>query len=56
MFDAVGHPVKRLVRTAIGSIVIGDQPQGSLRDLGAQEIGHLRDLTQAPAAERGPRG
>ena len=54
MFEAVGHPVRRLVRTGIGSIVIGDQPQGSLRDLGAQEIGHLKDLTAA-AAERRPR-
>lgn len=45
MFDAVGHPVQRLVRTGLGSIVIGDQPQGTLRELGAQEIGHLTDLT-----------
>ena len=50
MFEAVGHPVRRLVRTGIGHIVIGDQPQGSLRELGAQEIGHLRDLT-TPAPE-----
>lgn len=56
IFEALGHPVKRLVRTGIGSIVIGDQPQGSLRDLGAQEIGHLRDLTHASAAERSPGG
>ena len=56
MFDAVGHPVRRLVRTAIGSIVIGDQPQGSLRDLGAQEIGHLRDLTHTTAVERDSSG
>lgn len=45
MFEAVGHPVTRLVRTAIGQITIGNQPQGTLRDLGPQEIGHLRDLT-----------
>lgn len=44
MFEAVGHPVRRLVRTGIGDIVIGDQPQGTLRELGPQEIGHLKDL------------
>ncbi|NLS08435.1 rRNA pseudouridine synthase [Nesterenkonia sp. MY13] len=45
MFEAVGHPVQRLVRTGIGRITIGDQAQGSLRDLEPQEIGHLMDLT-----------
>ncbi|GAA1819514.1 pseudouridine synthase [Nesterenkonia flava] len=44
MFDHIGHPVKRLVRTGIGRITIGDQPQGTVRELGAQEIGHLKDL------------
>lgn len=47
MFDAVGHPVTRLVRTGIGQITIGDQPQGTVRTLGAQEIGHLKDLSAA---------
>ncbi|WP_261625045.1 pseudouridine synthase [Nesterenkonia marinintestina] len=50
IFDHVGHPVTRLVRTAIGDITIGDQPQGSVRELGRHELGHLLDLTeQAPA-------
>lgn len=49
MFEHVGYPVTRLVRTAIGKIVIGDQPQGALRDLQLQEIGHLKDLTSAAA-------
>ncbi|WP_120004998.1 pseudouridine synthase [Nesterenkonia muleiensis] len=49
MFDHVGYPVTRLVRTAIGKIVIGDQPQGTLRDLELQEIGHLKDLASAAA-------
>jgi 23S rRNA pseudouridine2605 synthase len=44
MFEHIGFPVTRLVRTAIGKIVIGDQPQGALRDLEKQEIGHLQDL------------
>ncbi|WP_243729209.1 pseudouridine synthase [Nesterenkonia sphaerica] len=49
MFDHVGFPVTRLVRTAIGKIVIGDQPQGTLRDLETQEIGHLQDLAGSAA-------
>lgn len=51
MFDFVGHPVRRLVRTGIGKITIGNQPQGSLRDLEPQEIGHLRDLTSPPEGD-----
>lgn len=41
LFDAVGHPVERLVRTQVGPIRIGDQRQGSIRVLGRQEVGHL---------------
>lgn len=55
MFDHVGHPVVRLVRTAIGDITIGDQPQGTVRELGRQELGHLLDLTsRGDAAPGGP--
>ncbi|KAD3633298.1 pseudouridine synthase [Arthrobacter yangruifuii] len=41
LFDAVGHPVERLVRTKIGPISLGDQRQGSIRVLGRGEVGHL---------------
>lgn len=41
MFDAVGHPVERLVRVKFGPIGLGDQRQGSIRALGRQEVGHL---------------
>lgn len=41
MFDAVGHPVERLVRIKIGPIQLGDQRQGTIRALGRQEVGHL---------------
>ncbi|MFI2563725.1 pseudouridine synthase [Paenarthrobacter sp. NPDC018779] len=41
MFDAVGFPVQRLVRVKVGPIGLGDQRQGSIRNLGKQEIGHL---------------
>lgn len=56
MFDALGFPVRRLVRTGIGDIGIGDQPQGSLRELGAQEIGHLKDLTSVQQSGGQTRG
>ncbi|MGG7443807.1 pseudouridine synthase [Zafaria sp. J156] len=41
LFDAVGHPVKRLVRVQLGPIRLGDQKQGTIRPLGHQEVGHL---------------
>lgn len=41
MFDAVGFPVQRLVRVKVGPIGLGDQRQGSIRNLGRQEVGHL---------------
>ncbi|WP_394252557.1 pseudouridine synthase [Arthrobacter pityocampae] len=41
LFDAVGHPVERLVRIQLGPIRVGDQRQGSIRVLGRQEVGHL---------------
>ncbi|KAA9393038.1 rRNA pseudouridine synthase [Kocuria coralli] len=41
LFDAVGHPVERLVRTQVGPIRIGDQKQGVVRDLSKTEVGHL---------------
>ena len=41
LFDAVGFPVLRLVRVKVGPIGLGDQRQGSIRNLGKQEVGHL---------------
>ena len=41
LFDAVGHPVIRLVRTQMGPIRLNNQKQGSIRALGHQEAGHL---------------
>lgn len=41
LFDAVGHPVERLVRTQVGPIRVNDQRQGSIRVLGRTEVGHL---------------
>jgi 23S rRNA pseudouridine2605 synthase len=41
MFEAVGHPVTRLVRTRIGPIVLGDLKPGRTRVLGRTELGTL---------------
>ncbi|MGQ1797691.1 pseudouridine synthase [Kocuria oceani] len=41
LFDAVGHPVEKLVRTQVGPIRIGDQRQGTIRKLSRTEVGHL---------------
>lgn len=41
MFDEVGHPVTRLVRTKIGPIRLGDLRPGRTRVLGRVELGTL---------------
>lgn len=41
MFEEVGHPVIRLVRTQIGPVKIGDLKQGRYRVLGKVELGTL---------------
>ena len=45
MFAAAGHPVRRLVRTAIGPIRLGDLPPGRLRRLSVPEVQSLYRLT-----------
>lgn len=44
MFDAVGHPVKRLTRTAIGPVRRGNLHTGELRPLDPKELGQLLDI------------
>jgi 23S rRNA pseudouridine2605 synthase len=41
MMDAVGHPVLRLIRTAVGPIRLGDMRPGGFRHLSNAEIGSL---------------
>jgi len=41
LLDAVGHPVDKLVRVAIGPVRLGDQRPGSVRELTAAELGEL---------------
>ena len=44
MFDAVGHPVRRLTRTAIGPVRRGNLRTGELRALDTKELGQLLDI------------
>lgn len=41
LFKEVGYPVERLVRVKFGPIALGDQKQGTVRQMGRQEQGHL---------------
>lgn len=41
LFDAAGYPVLRLVRTQFGPIRLGDQRQGTARNLTRVEVGQL---------------
>ena len=41
MLGQVGHPVQRLVRTAVGPIQLGDQRAGKLRPLTSRELADL---------------
>ncbi|HOB90567.1 MAG: pseudouridine synthase [Bacillota bacterium] len=42
MFDALGHPVKRLVRTRFGSVPLGGLAPGSYRHLSREEVRQLQ--------------
>jgi 23S rRNA pseudouridine2605 synthase len=44
MMDAVGHPVERLSRTAIGPIMLGQLPPGETREITRDELGKLLDI------------
>lgn len=46
LLDHVGHPVRRLTRTAIGPVALGRLPSGGLRDLTREELGELLDTAQ----------
>lgn len=41
LFEAVGHPVEKLVRVQMGPVRIGSQKQGTIRNLSKVEIGEL---------------
>jgi 23S rRNA pseudouridine2605 synthase len=43
--EAVGHPVRRLSRTGIGPVRLGNLKVGEFRELTRDELGELLDLT-----------
>jgi 23S rRNA pseudouridine2605 synthase len=46
MLAEVGHPVRRLVRTSVGPVKLGDLRPGTLRPLTQQELRVLLDLVE----------
>jgi 23S rRNA pseudouridine2605 synthase len=46
LLDEVGHPVRRLTRTAIGPVRLGDLRTGEIRELTVAELGSLLDSAQ----------
>jgi 23S rRNA pseudouridine2605 synthase len=46
LLDSVGHPVRKLTRTRIGPVALGQLKNGELRDLTNAELGELLDTTQ----------
>ncbi|ROR91170.1 pseudouridine synthase [Nocardioides aurantiacus] len=46
LLDHVGHPVRRLTRTAIGPVVLRGLRQGQLRELTEDELGALLEAGQ----------
>ncbi len=54
MCDAVGYPVRRLVRTRIGPLADRSLPPGHWRLLTQQEVGRL--LAAAATPRGAPRG
>ena len=57
MFEAVGHPVSRLVRVQIGSVNMGNLAPGRLRHLTTHEVSALLTASEdikPPPRKRGP--
>jgi 23S rRNA pseudouridine2605 synthase len=46
LLDAVGHPVRRLTRTAIGPVAVHGLRRGELRELTREELGTLLDAAR----------
>jgi 23S rRNA pseudouridine2605 synthase len=49
LLAAVGHPVERLVRTAIGPVRLGGQRAGTIRELTRTELSELHRLVDSDA-------
>ena len=54
MLSAVGHPARRLVRTAIGQVALGSLKPGQFRVLSPDEVRALLDAAAQGEREEGP--
>lgn len=52
MFDAVGQPVRRLVRVRVGSLRLGDLPPGGARRLSHHEVSQLASCARSETSSR----
>jgi pseudouridine synthase len=52
MCEAIGHPVLKLVRVAVGPLTLGDLPRGHWRPLSPEELALLERLPGPGEAER----
>jgi 23S rRNA pseudouridine2605 synthase len=53
IFDALGHPVRRLVRERLGPIALGDLRPGAWRELSTREVRALRKMAGDRNADEG---
>ncbi len=53
LLDHVGHPVRKLTRTAIGPVQLVGLKSGALRELTGDELGSLLDAAQPLAGSLG---
>ncbi len=53
MFRTIGHPVRRLVRTRIGPVRLGELAPGEYRELSEPEIETLRELASGRGRRAG---
>jgi 23S rRNA pseudouridine2605 synthase len=53
MFEALGHPVRDLVRLRFGPVSLGDLPSGHTRPLSPKELGALRRVGEEKGTTEG---
>lgn len=51
MFETIGHPVRRLKRTAMGSLRLGELSLGEARALSPGQVAALREAVELPATD-----
>ena len=53
MFEAIGHPVRRLKRVAMGPLRLGELTLGEVRELTSGQVAALREAVELPPTEEG---